>query len=105
MRTGYLSECSEWLTIAGLNVEPDKTELFFFKLQEEDGPRRPAPPTQPCAQHLLPRPSGQHTSLPGFFKVFFFDVWLNWTQLVEVVCNRARASPKALQLLGNSVRL
>lgn len=35
---------------------------------------------------------------------FFFDTRLNWTRHVEVVCNRARASLKALQPLGNSVR-
>ncbi|KAI0262661.1 hypothetical protein BGY98DRAFT_1086401 [Russula aff. rugulosa BPL654] len=35
---------------------------------------------------------------------FFFDSRLTWTHHVDVVCNKARATLKALQLLGNSVR-
>ena len=35
---------------------------------------------------------------------FFFDARLSWTHHVNVMCNRARATLKALQLLGNSVR-
>ncbi|KAH9993134.1 hypothetical protein BJV74DRAFT_771184, partial [Russula compacta] len=35
---------------------------------------------------------------------FFFDAGLSWSYHVDVMCNRARASIKALQLLGNSVR-
>lgn len=35
---------------------------------------------------------------------FFFNTRLNWTRHVEVVCNRARASLKTLQLLGKTVR-
>jgi hypothetical protein len=35
---------------------------------------------------------------------FFFDAQLTWTHHVEVMCNRAHASIKALQLLGNSVQ-
>ena len=35
---------------------------------------------------------------------FFFNFKLTWTYHVKVMCNRARATLKALQLLGNSVR-
>ena len=35
---------------------------------------------------------------------FHFDARLNWKHHVDVACNRACASLKALQLLGNSVR-
>ena len=35
---------------------------------------------------------------------FFFNSHLTWSHHVEIMCNRARASIKALQLLGNSVR-
>ena len=34
---------------------------------------------------------------------FFFDSWLTWSHHVDIMCNRVRASIKALQLLGNSV--
>jgi hypothetical protein len=35
---------------------------------------------------------------------FFFDAKLTWSHHVSIMCNRARATLKALQLLGNSVR-
>src|SRR5229473_2583472 len=35
---------------------------------------------------------------------FFFDSQLTWSCHMEIMCNRARASIKALQLLRNSVR-
>jgi hypothetical protein len=35
---------------------------------------------------------------------FFFDAKLSWTQHVDIMCNRAHMSLKALQLLGNLVR-
>jgi hypothetical protein len=94
-------ECVDWLTRAGLNVEPDKTELLFFR----KGRDREEPP-----RYIhLPNPS-----LNTYYRVqtadtlhylgFFFDTCLNWIHHVEVVCNRARATLKSLQLLGNSVR-
>ena len=100
MRDGY-SECVEWLSRAGLNVEPDKTELLFFKKRREQ--------LKPPSYVHLPNPS-----LNTYYRVqatntirylgFHFDTNLNWSRHVDVVCNRARASLKALQLLGNSVR-
>jgi len=100
MRERY-RECEEWLTRAGLNVESDKSELLFFKKRRE----RDEPPSY----IHLPNPS-----LNTYYRVpatgtlrylgFFFDTRLNWSHHVEVVCNRTRASLKALQLLGNSVR-
>jgi hypothetical protein len=100
MRNGY-SECIEWLTRAGLNVEPDKSELLFFKKRGEQL-------DPPCYIHL-PNPL-----LNTYYRVqatntlrylgFYFDDRLNWKHHVDVVCNRTRASLKALQLLGNSVR-
>jgi len=35
---------------------------------------------------------------------FFFDDWLSWSHHITIMCNRARATLKALQLLRNSVR-
>ena len=100
LRDGY-STCVEWLTRAGLNAEPDKTELIFF--------RKPGKQDEPPRHIHLPLPS-----LNTYYRVsaertirylgFFFDTRLSWTHHVEVMCNRARASLKALQLLGNSVR-
>jgi hypothetical protein len=100
MRLGYTT-CTEWLTRAGLNVEPDKTELLFFKRSRER--------SEPPRYIHLPLPAAQ-----TYYRVqatpilrylgFFFDTKLNWKHHVEVACNRARASIKALQLLGNSVR-
>jgi hypothetical protein len=100
MTHGY-TECVEWLTRAGLNVEPDKTELLFFRKKG----KRVEPPT-----HIhLPIPAlGTRYRVAGTntlrYLGFFFDTGLNWSHHVDVVCNRARASLKALQLLGNSVR-
>lgn len=100
LRDNY-RECIDWLTRAGLNVEPDKSELLFFRKRGEK--------IEPPQYIHLPNPV-----LNTYYRVqaektirylgFFFDTRLNWTYHVEVVCNRARASLKALQLLGNSVR-
>lgn len=100
MRHGY-SICLNWLNRAGLNAEPDKTELIFF--------RKPRERVDPPSYIHLPLPS--HNT---YYRVltkntlrylgFFFDLKLSWTHHVNVMCNRARATLKALQLLGNSVR-
>jgi hypothetical protein len=100
LRDNY-AVCIEWITRAGLDVEPDKTELIFFRNRK----KKTSPPT-----HIhLPLPAKQTTyRVPAASSLrylgFFFDTHLNWTHHVEVMCNRARASIKALQLLGNSVR-
>ena len=100
MRDSY-RECIEWLTRAGLNVEPDKSELIFFKKRRE----RDEPP-----KYIhLPNPTLNtyyrvHATNTLRYLGFFFDVSLNWSYHVEVACSRARATLKALQLLGNSVR-
>ena len=93
--------CASWLERSGLTAEPDKTELIFFRrLREKE---------EPPGHIFLPLPS-QNT----YYKVsaahrlrylgFFFDHKLRWEHHVSIMCNRARASIKALQLLGNSVR-
>ena len=93
--------CIDWLMRSGLDVEPEKTELIFFRKRKE----KVAPPP-----HIhLPLPSKQ-----TYYRVlaaptlrylgFFFDARLNWSYHVEVMCNRTRATIKSLQLLGNSVR-
>ena len=100
MRKGY-SECAEWLTRAGLNIEPDKTELLFFRKRGEKSD--PPPYT-----HLPNYASQTYYRVPTAKTIcylgFFFDSRLSWAHHVDTVCNRARATLKALQLLGNSVR-
>ena len=100
IRTGY-SECTEWLTRAGLNIEPDKSELLFFRKR---GEKSAPPPYTHLPNHSLQtyyRVSATNTIR---YLGFFFDTRLNWSHHVDTVCNRARATLKALQLLGNSVR-
>ena len=95
--------CLDWLTRAGLSIEPDKTELLFFR--------------KPGSHNIIPPPT--HLFLPdprisSYYKVnaaatvrylgFFINHKLDWTEHVNIMCNRARASLKALQLLGNSIR-
>ena len=94
------STCDEWLTWAGLNIEPDKTELIFFCKRGE----------QTVLPHYihLPLPSTQmYYHVPAantlHYLGFFFDAHLSWSYHVDVMCNRACASIKALKLLGNSV--
>jgi hypothetical protein len=93
----------DWLSCAGLAIEPDKYELVFF--------RKPGKlPVIPPPSHLiLPDPM-----VSSYYMVkatdtvhylgFFINHRLDWTEHVNVMCNRARTSLKALQLLGNSVR-
>jgi hypothetical protein len=100
MRAGYTT-CLDWLKRAGLNAELDKTELIFF--------RKPRERVDPPQSIYLPLPShSTYYSVPAAntlrYLGFFFDARLTWTHHVTVMCNRARATLKALQLLGNSVR-
>ena len=101
LRKGYHT-CIMWLTNAGLNAEPDKTELIYFRRHGE------------CTGHEPP--SHIHLPLPSlntYYRVpcsntlrylgFFFDHKLDWKQHVEVMCNRTHATLIALQILGNSI--
>jgi hypothetical protein len=99
--TNVYTACTSWLERSGLVAEPDKTELMFF--------RRPREREDPPGHIFLPIPA-QNT----YYKVsathrlrylgFFFDHKLRWEHHVNIMCNRTRATTKALQLLGNSVR-
>lgn len=103
LRASYAA-CLDWLTRAGLAIEPDKTELVFF--------RRPGGKNiiQPPTRLFLPDPS-----ISSYYQVkptetvcylgFFINHKLDWSEHVNIMCNRARASLKVLQLLGNSVRV
>ena len=100
MRKGY-TECAEWLTRAGLSIEPDKSELLFFRKR---GERSDPPPYTHLPNHALQTYYRVPATVTIQYLGFFFDNRLNWTHHVDTVCNRARATLKALQLLGNSVR-
>jgi Reverse transcriptase (RNA-dependent DNA polymerase)/Endonuclease-reverse transcriptase len=100
IRKGY-TECAEWLTRAGLNIEPDKSELLFFRKR---GEKSDPPPYIHLPNHALQTYYRVPAANTIRYLGFFFDNRLNWAHHVNTVCNRARATLKALQLLGNSVR-
>lgn len=92
MREGYAT-CIDWLTRAGLNAEPEKTELIYFRRRGEK--------TDPPHHIDLPLRVPPHDAsyrVPATTTLrylgFFFDNRLSWKHHVEVMCNRARASPK-----------
>ena len=95
--------CLDWLTRAGLAIEPDRTELLFFR---KPGSCNIIPPP---SRIILPDPA-----IKSYYVVaptdtvrylgFYINYKLDWSVHVNVMCNRARASIKALQLLGNSIR-
>ena len=97
------SVCEEWLRRSGLAIEPDKTELLFFQKPHERNPL-PAP-----TQLILPDPANStyYVVMPSEnirYLGFFINRRLKWEPHVRIMCNRARASIKALQVLGNTVR-
>jgi hypothetical protein len=101
--TARYSVCEEWLRRSGLAIEPDKTELLFFQKPYECN-AIPAP-----TWLILPDPATQsyYVVLPVEnlrYLGFFINRRLKWEHHVRIMCNRARASIKALQVLGNSIR-
>ncbi len=99
LQRGYAT-CLDWLTRAGLKVEPDKTELIYFRKcrKKMDPPSHISLP--------LPLSSMQYrvtVSTTLHYLGFFFNHQLSWLHHVEIMCNQAQATLKALQLLGNSV--
>jgi hypothetical protein len=95
--------CANWLGKVGLAIEPEKTELMFFQKPYERNPM-PSP-----SQLILP-----DRAINSYFTVapvenlrylgFFINRRLKWEHHVRTMCNRARASIKALMVLGNSIR-
>jgi hypothetical protein len=95
--------CDEWLQHAGLAIEPDKTELLFFQKPFERNPM-PSPtqlllPDQDACSYYMVRPVETLRYLR-----FFIHQCLKWEPHVHIMCNQARASIKALQVLGNTIR-
>ena len=100
LRSAYL-DCWNWLHRAGLAIEPDKTEVIFFK----NSHARHARPTNiwlaDPSRALEYRVEASNTVR---YLGIYFDFQLNWHDHVRIMTNCARSSLKALQLLGNSVR-
>jgi hypothetical protein len=100
--TARYTVCEEWLRRSGLAIEPDKTELLFFqKPYERNAILAPT-------RLILPDPAIQsyYVVLPVEnlrYLGFFINRRLKWEHHVRIMCNRARASIKALQVLGNSI--
>lgn len=94
-------ECEEWLRCNNLACKPEKTELIYF--------RRPRACDSPPDQLYLPDPPN-HTYYQVSPKAtiwywgFFINHKLDWTPHMDIMCNRAHASLKALQVLGNTHR-
>jgi hypothetical protein len=92
--------CEEWLRRSNLAIEPDKTEVLYFRRPYQ---RNDFPPNRIC----LPNPS-ENTSYAVQasdtvrYLGFFINHKLDWEPHVTIMCNRARASIKALQVLGSS---
>jgi hypothetical protein len=95
--------CEEWLRRSGLAIEPDKTELLFFQKPYECNstvaPTRLILPDPAVATYYVVMPVENLRYLG-----FFINRRLKWEPHVRIMCNRARASIKALQVLGNSIR-
>ena len=102
LRARY-SVCEEWLRRSGLAIEPDKTELLFFqKPYERNAMLAPT-------RLILPDPANStyYVVMPAEnirYLGFFINRRLKWEPHVRIMCNRARTSIKALQVLGNTMR-
>jgi hypothetical protein len=95
--------CEEWLQRSGLAIEPDKTELLFFQKPYErnaiPAPTRLVLPDPSISSYYVVRPVENLRYLG-----FFINRRLKWEPHIQIMCNWARASIKALQVLGNTVR-
>jgi hypothetical protein len=95
--------CEEWLRRSGLAIEPDKTELLFFQKPYERNtvlaPTRLVLPDPTISSYYVVRPVENLRYLG-----FFINRQLKWEPHVRIMCNRAQASVKALQVLGNTIR-
>jgi hypothetical protein len=95
--------CDEWLRRSGLAIKPDKTELLFFQKPYErnavPAPTRLVLPDPTISSYYVVRPVENLRYLG-----FFINRRLKWEPHVQIMCNWARASIKALQVLGNTIQ-
>jgi hypothetical protein len=101
--TARYTVCEEWLRCSGLAIKPDKTELLFFqkpyKRNAALAPTRLVLPDPTISSYYVVRPVENLRYLG-----FFINRRLKWEPHVWIMCNRARVSIKALQVLGNTIR-
>jgi hypothetical protein len=102
LRARYMV-CEKWLRWSGLAIKPDKTKLLFFQK-----PYKHNAVVAPL-RLILPDPvnSTYYMVLPVEnlrYLGFFINQQLKWEPHIWIMCNWARASIKALQVLGNSIR-
>jgi hypothetical protein len=97
--------CHSWCRMAGLTIEPEKTEVVFFSR------RRSSPAihgTRPTSIHLPDWDRSTYYVVAASDHVRYlglhFDHKLAWDKHISVVTARTKSTIKALQLLGNSVR-
>lgn len=97
----HYATCDNWLHRAGLAAEPNKMELMFFQKPYSCNPEHPP---HSITLPSLARPYAMVAATTIRYLGFFFHHWLKWEPHVRIMCNRAHASIKALQVLGNTVR-
>ena len=95
--------CEDWLRMSGLAIEPDKTKVMFFEKARECH-------ATPLPRHLLlPDREGStyYSVMPAEtlrYLGFFFQKRQKWDHHTTIMANQARASIKALSVLGNTIR-
>ena len=100
--TARYQVCEEWLRRNNLAVEPEKTELVYFR---KPWSRQALPPdrlylpdpTRSTYYRVSPKTTVRYLG-------FLINQKLDWEPHVTTMCNRARASIKALKVLGNTHR-
>jgi Reverse transcriptase (RNA-dependent DNA polymerase) len=99
------SACHSWCRLAGLTIEPEKTEVLFFSR------RRAAPAlhgNQPDRILLPDWEQSSYYAVKASESVRYLGIHFNhklaWDKHISVVSSRTKSTLKALQLLGNSVR-
>jgi hypothetical protein len=89
--------CVDWLIRAGVYIEPDKSELIFFRRRRNDSEVVGPPHTQSGDVHLFFRVShSQHIRHLGFLSAD-----LTWDRHIKITCNQAKASLESLQIRGS----
>jgi hypothetical protein len=96
----WYRHCEEWLRRSNLAIEPDKTEVLYFRTPRQ---RLDFPPNCICLPNPLENTSyAVQASDTVRYLGFFINHKLDWEPHVMIMCNHAHASIKALQVLGSS---
>ena len=93
--------CKDWLRWNNLAIEPEKSELICFRTPSAHKASKPPDrlylpdSTQHTYYRVSPKATVQYLG-------FFLNQKLDWIPHVDIMCNQARASLRALQILGNT---